>query len=318
MRLYSAMAGAFLLCASVGVSASEGIYMGPSLSHYLMDDDRVVEGEDDDSTALGVNLGYRFPDQRWGIEAGFRRDIGGAELDVVKLDALYSFERRDGWAPFFVMGVSHFSFGDDVAIADDDDTQQVGAGFGIAKMLDRHWEGRLDGRFLQQVGGDENTTDLAFNLALNYYFNPSAPAAAAEPEPAPVTESSPEPEPEPEYRTITVELRVLFEFDKAVVRDIYGDELEAVARAMKEHEDIDLLLEGHTDSIGTEDYNQDLSERRAAAVEEKLVEEYGLDPDRVDTAGYGESRPVADNSTAEGREKNRRVIGEVTYEEVVD
>lgn len=111
-------------------------------------------------------------------------------------------------------------------------------------------------------------------------------------------------------------LNVEFEFDKAIVRAIYGDELEAIANAMKAHEDIDLVLEGHTDSVGPDEYNQGLSERRVVAVEAKLAEMYGLDPARVSTVGYGEARPIADNNTKEGRARNRRVIGELSYSEV--
>ena len=125
------------------------------------------------------------------------------------------------------------------------------------------------------------------------------------------------PAPEPEKRTITVRLNVEFEFDKDIVRAIYGDELEAVANAMKAHEDIELVLEGHTDSRGKEDYNQDLSDRRAKAVKAKLTEVYGIPASRISTVGYGESRPIADNATDEGRARNRRVIGEMSYTEIV-
>jgi OmpA-OmpF porin, OOP family len=192
-------------------------------------------------------------------------------------------------------------------------TQQLGAGFGVATMVNDRWQAKLDGRFQQKIsGGASGTIDLGFNLGMNYFFNPPAPAAAAPaPAPAPVAEVP------PETRTITVRLNVEFEFDKAVVRAIYGDELRAVAEAMKTHGDIDLVLEGHTDSIGTDAYNQDLSERRAAAVKERIAQDYGIDRSRIKTVGYGESRPIADNSTEEGRARNRRVIGELSYTEVV-
>mgnify|MGYP006187470663 CR=1 FL=1 len=66
-----------------------------------------------------------------------------------------------------------------------------------------------------------------------------------------------------------------------------------------------------TDSVGTEGYNQGLSERRANAVREVLVNQYGVDGSRVNTAGYGETRPVADNATDAGRAVNRRVEAQV-------
>ncbi len=87
---------------------------------------------------------------------------------------------------------------------------------------------------------------------------------------------------------------------------------------MKAQEDITLVLEGHTDSRASESYNQDLSQRRANAVKARIVEEYGIDASRISAVGYGESKPIADNATAEGCARNRRVVGEMTYSEVVN
>ena len=67
-------------------------------------------------------------------------------------------------------------------------------------------------------------------------------------------------------------------------------------------------IEGHTDSTGPEEYNQGLSERRANAIAAYLTDNKGVSANRLKTVGYGESRPVADNATREGRQRNRRVI----------
>ncbi len=71
------------------------------------------------------------------------------------------------------------------------------------------------------------------------------------------------------------------------------------------------MVEGHTDSVGSDAYNQTLSERRANAVRDVLVNQYGVGGERVNAVGYGETRPVADNASAEGRAVNRRVEAEV-------
>ena len=97
--------------------------------------------------------------------------------------------------------------------------------------------------------------------------------------------AEPESAPEPEVRTITVRLNVEFEFNKDTVLAIYGDQLDAIAAAMKAHEDIDLVLEGHTDSRGSDDYNMSLSDRRAKAVKAKLVADYGIPAERVSAHG---------------------------------
>lgn len=311
MRKLTTMVGAALLASAAAVSANEGVYLGPSISQYLLDKDRSADDDSANSTLLGLNLGYKFPDSPFGIEVGYGSDIGGEALDVLRVDGLYFLERNKGWAPFFVLGFSDYDR-DDALLDDEDSTQQIGAGFGFSKTWDGHWEFRGDGRFYQKVSSGENATDLAFNLALNYYFNAPEPAAEPDLEPMPVAEPAP-----PATRTITVKLNVLFEFDKAVVRAIYGDELVAVANAMKEHEDIELVLEGHTDAIGSDEYNQDLSLRRVEAVKARLETDYGVPAGRISTIGYGESRPIADNSTDEGRALNRRVIGELSFQEVI-
>ncbi|MBE7373638.1 OmpA family protein [Pseudomonas sp. AL-54] len=121
----------------------------------------------------------------------------------------------------------------------------------------------------------------------------------------------PEPEPEPAAAPVRVELDVKFDFDRAVVKpDSYAD-IQNLADFMKEYGQTSTVLEGHTDSIGTDAYNQRLSERRANAVREVLVDQYGVEGSRVNAVGYGESRPVADNATEEGRAINRRVEAEV-------
>ena len=294
--------------------ANDGFYAGPTLSHYRLDKDRTYANDSAESTVAGISLGYRFAGPL-AVELGYGTNIGGRGLDVARLDLQYFIDTNSQWKPYLLLGVTDFDRDYSPSLKrGEGSTQQLGAGFGVAKMLDDRWQAKLDGRFQQKIsGGASGTIDLGFNLGVNYFFNPAAPAAA----PAPAPQPAPAAEVAPATRTVTVRLNVEFEFDKAVVRAIYGDELRAVAEAMKAHGDIDLVLEGHTDSIGTDAYNQDLSERRAAAVKERIAADYGIDRNRITTVGYGESRPIADNGTSEGRARNRRVIGELSYTEVV-
>ena len=80
---------------------------------------------------------------------------------------------------------------------------------------------------------------------------------------------------------------------------------------MSQYPQTTATVEGHTDSVGTDAYNQSLSEKRAGAVRDVLVNQYGVGGERLNSVGYGESRPVADNATEEGRAINRRVEAEV-------
>jgi len=99
---------------------------------------------------------------------------------------------------------------------------------------------------------------------------------------------------------------VLFDFDSDRIRPDAERTLREVVAVLKELSGRPVRIEGHTDSIASEVYNQRLSERRAASVLEWLVA-HGIDRARLRAVGFGETRPVADNGTAEGRQKNRRV-----------
>jgi OOP family OmpA-OmpF porin len=99
---------------------------------------------------------------------------------------------------------------------------------------------------------------------------------------------------------------VTFEFNKARLRPDAQTILTWVVGIMQKYPDMQVELAGYTDSIGGVAYNQKLSERRAVAVKEYLVEK-GIDAGRIQAKGYGKENPVASNDTDEGRERNRRV-----------
>lgn len=99
---------------------------------------------------------------------------------------------------------------------------------------------------------------------------------------------------------------VLFDFDSDVVRPDAAGTLAEVVGVIEAYAPRPVRIEGHTDSIASEAYNQDLSERRAKAVRNWL-EAHGVASRRLSTRGYGETKPVADNGSAAGRQRNRRV-----------
>lgn len=128
----------------------------------------------------------------------------------------------------------------------------------------------------------------------------------------PVQEEAPAPAPVAEAaEPVRVELDVKFDFDKALVKPESQADIKALADFMSQYPQTTATVEGHTDSVGTDAYNQSLSEKRAGAVRDVLVNQYGVGGDRLNAVGYGESRPVADNATEEGRAINRRVEAEV-------
>ena len=100
---------------------------------------------------------------------------------------------------------------------------------------------------------------------------------------------------------------VFFDVDSDVLRPESTPALEQMRSSLDGHPDLQIVIEGHTDSTGDDAHNQELSERRAAAVRAYLVGE-GIEEGRMDAAGLGETEPVGDNETPEGRQQNRRVV----------
>lgn len=105
---------------------------------------------------------------------------------------------------------------------------------------------------------------------------------------------------------ITFDSGILFDVDKASLRWEARENLGELARILNKYENTNILIEGHTDATGSEEYNLELSRKRARSVANEIASRK-VDPTRFTIMGYGESQPVAPNETAEGRQQNRRV-----------
>lgn len=126
-----------------------------------------------------------------------------------------------------------------------------------------------------------------------------------------VVKEEPPPPPPPAPEPAPVEEKIVlngirFDFDKAVIKPEFVPVLDEAVEILKKHADKKVEIQGHTDSIGTDAYNEKLGMRRATAVKNYLVEK-GVNADNLTTVSFGESYPVADNGTKEGRAMNRRV-----------
>lgn len=166
---------------------------------------------------------------------------------------------------------------------------EIRAGFRIP-VTDR-WNINVGGGFGLTVG--YGSPDWRAFLGANYNWAPEPCAPCAEPIPE---------------REITISQQIHFEFDKAVIQERSYPILNDVANIILQNQDSvsRVLVEGHTDAIGSDAYNQGLSERRANSVREYLINR-GVPASKLDSIGFGESNPVATNETAEGRALNRRV-----------
>jgi OOP family OmpA-OmpF porin len=150
---------------------------------------------------------------------------------------------------------------------------------------------------------DANWTPATAAAGCDGALVPAAPAAAPAPAPAPVP-------PAVAASKVTFAADAFFDFDKYVLKPEGRAKLDDLVSKIKDVNLEVIIAVGHTDWIGTVAYNQKLSVRRAEAVKAYLVSK-GIEKNRVYTEGKGKSQPIADNRTAEGRAKNRRVEIEV-------
>lgn len=114
------------------------------------------------------------------------------------------------------------------------------------------------------------------------------------------------------YDVLTTEGRftargILFDVNSTNIRGESAPVLEEIGTTLRDHPDLRLSIEGHTDADGDDAHNQTLSEGRAAAVRDHLIANYGIDEGRLQSRGFGESAPVAPNDTEDGKQQNRRV-----------
>jgi OOP family OmpA-OmpF porin len=132
------------------------------------------------------------------------------------------------------------------------------------------------------------------------------------PPPPPAPPPPPKPEPKPERVSvkqdrIEINDKILFDIDRATIKPESNGLLDEIVTVIQKNQQIKKIsIEGHTDSDGSDQHNQKLSEARAGAVKGYLLQ-HGVAEQRLASAGFGESRPIADNGTADGKEKNRRV-----------
>jgi OmpA-OmpF porin, OOP family len=139
----------------------------------------------------------------------------------------------------------------------------------------------------------------------------STPVATPPPPPPPPPPAAkPAAKPAPVAEKVTLAADVLFDFDKSVIKPEGKSKLDDLANKVKSINLEVVIAIGHTDSIGSDAYNQKLSVRRAESVKAYLVSK-GVEPNRIYTEGKGEKQPVASNKTKDGRQKNRRVEIEV-------
>ncbi|MCC7515714.1 MAG: OmpA family protein [Pseudomonadales bacterium] len=248
---------------------------------------------DNSGNTVGGQLGYHF-NQDWSAELSYYDTVDQNEVDVTSITGAYRLwgEQTQLLALASVNNLNMESH-------DADNGMAVGLGLGLSHYFTDQLEMRASVQSLVWQDHDDDLDALA-TLALNYHFG-THEEAVAEPEPEKVAPAV----------VMTKTLHAHFDTDKSKVRAADRAEIVPVAQAMKANPGSTATIVGHTDSTASEAYNQGLSERRAEAVKQVMVEE-GVNPEAIETSGRGELEPVAGNDTAAGRQENRRIEAVVT------
>jgi outer membrane protein OmpA-like peptidoglycan-associated protein len=268
----------------------------------------------------GVSLGYRFdlnPNFSLSLLANPQAFFLGTEegccRDKRHDDDINSLLTASGGPKFtfsggpveaFVMGQGGYYWDLSGALSDKGPGYNISTGinFDIGANNSVGFFGRYDLAYMRPEPGNGSQRKLVSGgLAYTHVFQPPERIAEAPPPPPP-------PPPPPAVRTTRkIVLRgVNFDFDKSNIRADARPILDEAIRTLQEEREVQVSVEGHTDAIGSIPYNQRLSERRANSVADYLSRG-GIRRSRLRTVGYGKTRPVATNETADGRAQNRRV-----------
>ena len=114
---------------------------------------------------------------------------------------------------------------------------------------------------------------------------------------------------------VSIELNIFFDSGKSELKPRFYSELKGLVTFLKNNPTSTVVIEGHTDNKGSAKLNRTLSQQRATAIADVLIDSFRIKPDRVKGIGYGADRPITDNDTEAGRERNRRVVAEVIAEQ---
>jgi OOP family OmpA-OmpF porin len=333
------------ILASSAMAAHAEFTVSPMVGYHMFDNDLLGGAMEDGTNTGSIALGYRVNpnvglEARFGqTQADFQGAAGDARFQNTTLDAYYRFNTANNFQPYVLVGGGQSRVKVENAGVNNGsaDTTIVNAAVGAFYQLANNLSLRGEVRGVQYVeDSQQNNVDGIASVGVLYAFGGSkavaaAPAVLAPVAPAPVADGDDDKDgvansldkcpgtpttvvvdangcPKMLTETVAKEIRVLFDTNKSIVKPAFNAEIEAVAKLMKEYPTAKVEVQGHTDSRGSAQLNDQLSQDRANAVADVLTKTYGIAADRVSAKGYGASQPVADNKTVEGQTKNRRVV----------
>ena len=323
-------------------------YAVPGVSYMNTDSDL----DADNGGGAFIKLGKELSPS-WDIQGGLGYNRASEDTNIngvggrykqttLGVDALYMFS-RDKFRPFLLAGLgvarNDVDYSNFAALNDSTKTSwlaNVGVGaqylfsdnFGLQADVRHQWS-RSDAKATNNsfdADGTIGNTLLSLGAIIRFGAPEAAPVvAAAEPAPAPVAAPEPAPAPapapvaapepcQPKFETVTLQAERLFGFDKFKLNGDAVVEIDDVVETLKAHPEFDVVVvTGHTDRIGSDEYNQKLSEKRAEVIKQHLVS-HGIDASRIRAVGKGESQPLVECKGIKGKKlieclaPNRRVV----------
>lgn len=325
---------------SFAASAEDGAYKGswyalPGISYNWTDSELNAKDDVGGFIRAGKEVSQNWDVQFGGSYASVDGNTSGKyKQTLLGVDALYMFS-REKLRPFLLVGLGYAHNKLDYAVAGGSKDSVMGnVGAGVQYLVTENIGLQADLRSVwseANIGADSTTVaNTVLNFGAIFRFGvptqvvtePAQAGAELAPKPVVVVAESVLPACKPAVETITIQSEALFDFDKYAIKGKNNQVLDDVARKIKEHDDVELILvTGHTDKIGTDTYNQKLSERRADAVK-KYLAKHGIKDVLMKSAGKGETEPVVDCKGVKGNKQvieclapNRRVVVDATHKQ---
>ena len=307
-KQWSAGVAAAVLSMSLSADDASQWLVTPTVGYQWIDNARGV----DDATVKGIGLEYQYNNnlateiKYLTTDPDVLSGAGDVDYDQYIIEGLYYFDGYQQARPYILAGIGHGKFDfDRIGPRSDQEETQLHLGAGLRQWVNDRLSVRADFRIINSI--DETDVDRMLSVGISYAFGKRSsgpqPVAAA-PAPQAVAAAAPPPRPVDSDRdgvmddvdqcpntvagarvdaqgcalklttTETISMNVQFDNNSSVVKSEFLPEIEKVAVFMKEYPTVNGDIEGHTDSTGTEEYNQFMSQRRADAVRQVLVERF--------------------------------------------
>ncbi|HQN01720.1 MAG TPA: OmpA family protein [Candidatus Hydrogenedentes bacterium] len=315
----------------------------PTIGGYMFEGNEDM----DNSLAVGLRAGYNFTKYIGLEGFGFYvptniRAEGAAGKEKTNflfygIEGIFNILPNNKLVPFLAVGAGGTHYADSYDRTTEDKKNKIVADYGAGLKYYLSENVALRGDVRHVIPFDDSHNNLLYTVGLTLAFGGAKKVVEA---PAPVVEEAkPQAAAAPVVEEVKAQpaapvaaapvvveevkrpaaaapeiiekgkttLKVLFDTNKAIIKKNSFKDVDNLVVVMKQYPELNVVIEGHTDSVGSNAYNKKLSQRRADAVKTYMVKKGGIDAKRLKAVGYGEEKPIADNKTKEGKAKNRRV-----------